>query len=347
MTTDARGLYVHVPFCEKKCNYCDFCSYAGLSTELREAYIHKLVREIESYGKEEKIRLDSLFFGGGTPSLLSVAELEKLFSAIRSSFEVSEGAEITLESNPKTLTKEKLLAYKSLGVNRLSIGLQTIHENELKKLGRIHTYADFVESYRLARQVGMTNINVDIMYGIPEQTRDSFLKTLEAVISHSPEHISAYGLIIEEGTPFFRMVDELDLPDEDCECDMYGLATVLFRNAGYSHYEISNYARDGYRSRHNLKYWCSCEYIGVGVAACSFFENKRYSNPTTLEKYLATETFGSDNVLPRSEYDAEFEFAMLVLRLKDGFSLSEYKERFGKDFTAGRERAIERYIELG
>ena len=338
------GLYVHVPFCVRKCAYCDFCSYpeAGISATSREEYIDTLAEEIRGYKREERIALDTVFFGGGTPSLLSPKEMEKIFSAIEDTFDVLPGAEITLEANPGTLSGEKLRAYKSLGVNRLSMGLQSIHENELKKLGRIHDYTDFLECFKLARASGFENISVDLMYGIPEQTLDSFGKTLDSVIALSPEHISAYGLIIEEGTPFFEMRESMALPGEDNECDMYELALARLSAAGYSHYEISNYAKEEKASRHNLHYWRREEYVGVGVAAHSFFDGERYSNPASLDAYLRGDRRHID-----TETDASFERAMLAFRLAEGLSLSDYEKEFSHSFLDGREDAIERFAALG
>ena len=347
MTTKPIGLYVHIPFCVRKCNYCDFCSYptSRLEAGAEESYVDALIEEISSYKREEPISVDTVFFGGGTPSLLSVRSFEKILFAIRQDFAIDRDAEITIEANPGTLTEEKLRVYKSSGVNRLSIGLQSIHENELKKLGRIHNYSDFLEGYALARKVGFENISVDLMYGIPEQTVESFEKTLDEVMALSPEHISAYGLIVEEGTPFCDNQESLALPDEDTECDMYELACKKLRSAGYSHYEISNYARQNRESRHNLHYWHSDEYIGVGVSAHSYFEGCRFSNSRDFAKYVAS--FKSVASVQSSSSDTAFEYAMLAFRLSEGLSLAEYEARFLHSFTEGKEEKIRRYISLG
>lgn len=348
MTTKPIGLYVHVPFCVKKCNYCDFCSYPyeDLGSDVRDRYLNEIVSEIESYGQHGKcITVDTVFFGGGTPSLLRPSELERIFVAIRKSFNLLETAEITLEATPGTINAKTLSEYKTLGVNRLSIGLQSIHENELKKLGRIHSFDDFLKSYCLARECGFDNVSVDLMYGIPDQTVESFSKTLDKVISLAPEHISAYGLIIEAGTPFYSCYDRLSLPSEDAECDMYEFACDKLRRAGYSHYEISNYAKIGRESRHNLHYWRDESYIGVGVAAYSYFNGRRFSNPDNINDYLKdrSSVFANDEGI-----DGEaFEYAMLALRLAEGISLSDYERRFGRSFLSKREEKIKRYVDLG
>ena len=344
MTTKPIGLYVHVPFCVRKCNYCDFCSYPtfAIDSATRERYLRALTSEIDAYGREGAIAVDTLFFGGGTPSLLEPSEIGRIMIAVRKAFDLLPDAEITLEANPGTLSAEKLRAYRSLGVNRLSIGLQSIHENELKILGRIHDFPTFLDGYRLAREAGFDNISVDLMYGIPEQTVASFGKTLDTVIALAPEHISAYGLIVEEGTPFYSHRDKLDLPSEDCECDMYALACDRLHAAGYSHYEISNYARSGRESRHNLHYWRDEEYVGVGVSAYSYFNGTRYSNPDTLDDYLST-----DFCRNTDPDDPEFEYAMLALRLSEGLSLTAYEMRFSHSFVDGREEKIARYVDGG
>ena len=340
------GLYVHIPFCLKKCAYCDFCSFINADFPQKAEYIDALCREIDSYiGKG--ISLDSIFFGGGTPSLLSGEEFSKIASHIRTAFSLSDDIEFTVEANPKTLTREKLIAYMNEGVNRISLGLQSANSNELSALGRIHSYEEFVESYMLVRDVGIDNLNVDLMYGIPEQTADSFKATLEKVCALSPEHISVYGLILEEGTPLYKSVDKYRMPTEDEECDMYYLAADFLRAKGYSHYEISNYAKVGCECRHNLKYWRCDEYIGVGLAAYSYFDGKRYGNTTDREVYLSTP---SEIIIYEEKSTCEseaYEFVMLGLRLLRGISLSEYKTKFGVDFVTGREEKIQNLLELG
>ena len=344
MATDALGLYVHIPFCVRKCNYCDFCSFGLSQVDWRERYIDKLCEEILSY-REKRIKLDSIFFGGGTPSLLTSAEFEKICSSIKESLVVSGDVEFTVEANPKTLSREKLLVFKASGVNRLSIGLQSTHENELKILGRIHNFEDFLESYQLARECGIENINVDLIYGIPEQTMESFGITLDRILDLSPQHISLYGLILEEGTPFYEMRDRLSLPGEDSECDMYYLATDRLSKRGYTHYEISNYSQPGKECRHNLKYWRSEEYIGVGLAAYSYYDGKRFSNGYDINVYLQNHCTNYHREY--SDSDEAFEYVMLRLRLAEGFSLSDYRSRFGTDFLEGRGDLINSFVKAG
>lgn len=338
------GLYVHIPFCVRKCNYCDFCSVSEREHEMQK-YVDVLISEIESY-KTKNVLLDTVFIGGGTPSLLSPKLFEALVRAIFQSFNVTSDAEFSVEANPGTLTREKLALYKSLGVNRLSLGVQSVHENELKMLGRIHTYDEFLVTYNMARELGLDNINVDLMYGIPYQTVASFERTLESVISLSPEHISCYGLIIEEGTPFFKYKDKLPLPTEDEECDMYYLADSKLEACGYVHYEISNYSKPNKFCRHNLKYWKDEEYIGVGLSAHSYFENTRYYNSDVFSEYY-------ENFSAKYEYENRgcnkdpFEYVMLAMRLSDGLFLSQYEEIFGTSFLSGREEKISLYISQG
>ena len=342
-----RGLYVHIPFCVKKCAYCDFCSFEKISESSRKEYIEALKREITSYKKSAKISINTIFFGGGTPSLLAADEIKEIFFAINESFDLSLLSEFTVEANPKTLTEEKLLAYKEIGVNRISIGLQSIHENELKKLGRIHNFDDFQKSLKLVRTNGFDNINVDIMYGIPEQTKESFKKTLDYVSSLAIPHISVYGLIVEENTPFGKMGEKLILPTEDDEADMYEIALSELSSRGFSHYEISNYAKQGFESQHNLIYWRTDEYIGVGLAAHSFYQGERFSNTENLSEYLSESAEQYKTRAELSLEDKAYDFAMLALRLKEGLSLSEYREKFGKDFLFGKEEKINSFKKLG
>lgn len=343
MTTDRLGLYVHIPYCVRKCNYCDFCSLPKGSSGVPDEYVLSLIKEIESYSERVREPLDTVYFGGGTPSLLNEFQMRRIFSAIRNTFEISREAEITFEANPGTLTKDKAQAFYELGFNRVSIGLQSIHEKEMKKLGRIHTYEDFLSCYHSLREVGFDNVSVDLMYGIPYQTKQSFEECVRALVALSPEHISAYGLMIEEGTPFFKEED-LPLPTLDDECDMYDIAGEILKESGYEHYEISNYAKAGRRSRHNSLYWHLGEYIGVGAAAHSFFGGKRFFNTDNVDDYVNGAPF---ETVPDEDTDLAYEYAMLGLRVKEGISLLDYEKRFGVSFTVGKEKVIERFISEG
>lgn len=346
METKPIGLYVHIPFCLRKCNYCDFCS-VSYEKSRAEKYTESLIFEIRSYKKEPRIKVDTVFFGGGTPSVLSPELFSKIANTIRESFDIAENSEFSIEVNPATLSHEKLKAFIDAGVNRISIGLQSIHENEMKILGRIHTYEDFEKTYSMIRAAGIDNLNVDLMYGIPEQTKQSLRQTVEKIISLSPSHISAYGLIIEDGTPFYENRRTLILPDEDTEYDMYLMIEKMLTDAGYCHYEISNYAKDGYESKHNLKYWRDEEYIGVGLAAHSYLDGKRYFNTDSFDEY-----FDGFGVKYRQEENKsrgldKFEYAMLALRLSEGISLPEYEALFGEKFAAGKEELLKKYISMG
>ena len=347
MVTDPIGLYVHIPYCVRKCNYCDFCSLpVGSDNSVPDEYVDRLIREIRTYKAENKVLLSTVYIGGGTPSLLTEGQLEMIFAAISDSFDISDEAEITMEVNPGTLTFEKAVAIKNVGVNRVSIGLQSIHENELKKLGRIHNCQEFLASYKLIRDVGIRNVNIDLMYGIPYQTSDSFASTLNEIGALAPEHISAYGLIVEEGTPFGNEGNSLPLPTTDEECDMYDICRSVLSSFGYNHYEISNYALPGYESRHNLLYWHMNEYIGVGVAAHSYYGGKRYSNTADVNEYI-TSPSTKHIVIEETDDDLKYEYAMLGLRLKEGVSLSEYSAKFGVSFTEGKEDIIARLSREG
>lgn len=347
MTTKPIGLYVHIPFCKSKCAYCDFVSFSGAIEEYGEQYTKALVREIYSYKRDPKIKADTVFFGGGTPTVLPTEFFREIVTAIRDAFEIMPDTEFTLEANPKTLTDEKLSAYTSLGVNRISLGLQSFCEKELKILGRIHNFDDFCTSYEMCKKYGISNINVDVMYALPTQSAGTLARTLSEVIALSPTHVSAYSLILEEGTALHRDREKLVFPTEDEECEMYELITDRLARAGYSHYEISNYARAGYESRHNLKYWRDEEYIGLGLAAHSYFDRKRYSNPETFSEYFS---LCGREYLQCENIDADtqaYEYAMMRLRLSEGFSLSEYKELFGRDFLSGKEAYISSLIKNG
>lgn len=340
MTTEPIGIYVHIPFCKSKCAYCDFVSFQGALEKYEQSYTEALVKEIYFYKTAPKIKADTVFFGGGTPSVISEKSFAEIAKALYDTFDILPSVEFTIESNPKTLSSEKLRVYTSLGVNRISLGLQSCHKKELKILGRIHNFEDFESSYELAQKHGISNVNVDLMYALPGQKTSDFVRSLDRVLALCPPHISAYSLILEEGTKLFDMKDSLSFPTEEEECEMYEALTETLRNAGYLHYEISNYAKAGFECRHNLKYWQDREYIGFGLAAHSYYGKKRYSNPTSFSEYFslsAGEYIQTEEITPA---DNAYEYAMMHLRLSNGFSLSEYKRRFSTDFLLGREAFI-------
>ena len=342
MTTKPVGLYVHIPYCVRKCGYCDFCSRASASG-IPDGYIASLLSEAELY-KEKRLSLDTVYIGGGTPSLMTPKQLSTLVLGLRECFDILPSAEFTVECNPGTARFDFFRECRRLGINRISFGLQSVHDSELRLLERIHTYADFLAAYGEARDAGIENISVDLMYGIPEQTEESFSETLASAVALGVEHISAYGLIIEEGTRFFNERDSLSLPDEDAECDMYYLADRYLTENGFSHYEVSNYAREGRESRHNLKYWHLEEYIGLGASAHSFFGGKRYYNALDVDGYVSR----ARGVLGIcEESDPKSEYIMLKLRLKEGLSLSEYEGMFGVDLLSEKSEAVERFVSLG
>lgn len=347
MTTEPIGVYVHIPYCIRKCNYCDFCSLPEGGGGVPDVYVDRLCEEILAYRGECKIPASTLYFGGGTPSLLCSPQLEKIISALNLVFDFTSELEFTLEANPGTVNEEKLRQLRGLGVNRLSLGMQSAHVNELSALGRIHNHTDLTDAFLAARRVGFDNISCDLMYGIPHQTEQSFRDTLTALTELNPEHISVYGLMIEEGTPFYEMQGTLPLPSEELECEMYYLADKLLTSSGYSHYEISNYAKEGKESRHNLKYWYASEYLGFGAAAASFFCGKRFVNTSNVSEYLKSNGASYNTCEALTDTDIEFEYCMLRLRLKEGIVLADYKDKFGRDFYDGREGVIEKMSMLG
>ncbi len=364
------GIYVHIPFCVKKCDYCDFLS--GPNTNgIKVKYIEALQREIRGYENlKEKYQVVSIFFGGGTPSSIEGNQLIQVLETIYEVFEIhkakvingEQDIEITVEANPGTLSKDKLYAYQQVGVNRLSLGLQSANNMELKRLGRIHTYEEFLDNYQLAREAGFTNINVDLMSALPGQTMESFEDTLRKVIALAPTHISAYSLIIEEGTPFYEkygedMPEENELPGEELDRAMYSRTKDLLKANGYERYEISNYAKDGYACRHNSLYWNGTDYIGFGLGASSYIRPVRYHNETDMSKYLSLLSNITDassvkktlqkerNVLSKENQMEEFMF--LGLRLTKGVCLEEFESRFGCSIYEVYKEVIKSHQEEG
>lgn len=324
------GIYIHIPFCIKKCGYCDFCSFPSGNGEIIRSYTEELCRRIAlANGKEYTV--DTVYFGGGTPSLLPPACIEKIFGALHQSFDICDNAEITLECNPATADADYFRAVRSFGINRLSIGLQSASERELSLLGRVHGVSDFVQCFGDARSAGFDNISADLMYGIPEQTLKSLEYSVNFLTALQPEHISAYGLTVEEGTDFYRRRNELELADGDMQAEMYLLCSDLLSDAGYEKYEISNFARDKRISRHNMRYWTGEEYLGFGVAAHSYFNGERFGNSREIKAFIG----GKDIVSERqaiSEKERRLEYVMLRMRLTQGVDAAEYAEKFGRNF---------------
>lgn len=327
-------LYLHIPFCVSKCRYCDFLS-APSGEEQRQIYVERLCRRIRywsdvihNYGYE----IVSIFVGGGTPSILTEAQITQVFEAVHESFPIREDAEITLEMNPGTDVKAKLPVYRELGINRLSMGLQSADNEELKCLGRIHTYEDFRQVYQWAREAGFTNINVDLMSAIPGQTLESYEDTLRKVADLKPEHISAYSLIIEEGTPFYERYGEgrhaEELPDEDTERQMYVRTREILESYGYHRYEISNYAKDGYECRHNLGYWDRKEYLGLGAGASSLMDHIRWKEPDYIGSSTGLVLEEREDFTRLRRKDEMEEFMFLGLRKINGVSEQDFYKSF-------------------
>ena len=355
-------IYIHIPFCIQKCHYCDFLS-APCDAGIRERYVECLIREIEYYGewygmRGRNIPVTSIFFGGGTPSILESNQIQSIMDKLKTTYSIEENAEITTECNPGTVTEEKLSGYRVAGINRLSIGLQSANNAELKSIGRIHTYEQFLNSYDMARNCGFKNINVDLMSALPGQTLESYRNTIEKVLDVKPEHISAYSLILEEGTPLYERIEQLEeqkmptgLPDEDTEREMYYMTERMLKDAGYERYEISNYARTGYECKHNTAYWRRDDYLGMGIGAASCIYDVRMKNITdigaymdiyekidtrddVLQKDVSERNIMEDNALDKDETDVLSdedkmeEFMFLGLRMMRGISKKEFERQF-------------------
>ena len=339
MADKSLELYVHIPFCVRKCEYCDFLS-APAGADTQQEYVRNLLLEIEQKGVRcTDYEVITIFFGGGTPSILKAGWIADILNAIHRDFKVRKDAEITIECNPGTLTFEKLSIYKSAGINRISVGLQSASDAELRELGRIHTYEDFLKSYDLIRKKGFSNVNIDLMAALPGQTLKSYEQTLRRVLALKPEHISAYSLIIEEGTPFYEKyeADELlrekgekpqMLPSEETERLMYERTKELLLAHGYERYEISNYARRGYACRHNIGYWRRENYLGFGLGSASLLENERFHNTTDLSDYLGGDylAYEQEKLDKKSQME---EFMFLGLRMTDGISTECFRQTFG------------------
>jgi len=335
------SVYIHIPFCRSKCAYCDFASYPGRE-DAWEAYFRALFAEIEAASDRER-RVETIFFGGGTPSAVPFSFIGEALEAVARAFDVVPGAEITLEANPGTLTPEKLAAYRAMGVNRLSIGAQSFDAALLKDIGRVHTPEDIEAAVPLARAAGFENVGLDLMYALPGQTMRQWESTLRRAVELSPEHVSAYSLIVEENTPIAARASEI--PGDDEVVEMQRLATATLEEEGYLRYEISNYAREGFRCRHNIAYWQRAEYLGFGAAAHSFLAGERFENPASLSEYLGGRRRENRKRILRAE--AEEETILLSTRMTDGISRSAFRREFGKDFLAGREAVVKKLVGAG
>ncbi|OSA95533.1 UNVERIFIED_ORG: coproporphyrinogen III oxidase [Clostridium botulinum] len=326
------SLYIHIPFCKQKCLYCDFPSYSG-KEKFISGYIDALNKEIKDKASSYKIK--SIFIGGGTPSYLDEIELEKLLKCINT-LTLGENLEFTIECNPGSLSEDKLKIMKKYNVNRISMGLQSTKPSLLKEIGRIHTFEEFENNYLLARKVGFKNINIDLMFGLPNQSVEDWRKTLEKIIEFNPEHISAYSLIIEEGTCFYNLYnqDKLNLPSEEKERDMYLLTKKILKENGYSQYEISNFSKDKKECYHNIVYWKLNEYLGLGVSSSSYIEGKRIKNIDDIELYI--KNINSNESVENEIYENNInddmeEFMFMGLRMIRGIEERDFKERFKKD----------------
>ncbi|WP_270499314.1 radical SAM family heme chaperone HemW [Blautia intestinalis] len=340
-------LYVHIPFCVRKCQYCDFLSGPS-DEETKDRYIEALLKEIRAAEHTEDYEIVSVFIGGGTPSALKAEAIASIMRTLQEKFFFCEDAEVTIEANPGTVDPEKLTIYRNVGINRLSLGLQSTDAEELKLLGRIHSYEEFLKSYEWAREAGFSNINIDLMFAIPGQTGEAWRQHLYQVAELNPEHISAYSLIIEEGTPFAEQ--NLDLPDEDTEYQMYEDTAEILERYGYRQYEISNYAKQGYMCRHNAGYWQRLEYLGFGLGASSLYGGMRFSNTHQMQEYLK-ESRNPDQirkdvtVLSRNEQIEEFMF--LGLRMTEGISEKKFEENFNVRLMDIYGDILQKYEETG
>ena len=345
------GLYVHIPFCVTKCKYCDFNSFKiDLNEKIK--YLNYLGEEMKLYKEEIKNReIDSVFVGGGTPSILNENEINILFEKIKENFNIKSNAEITMECNPGTLTLNKLKVMKKSGVNRLSIGLQAVQNHHLKYIGRIHTFEEFEKNYHDAKQMGFDNINIDLMYALPNQSREDWMESLEKVVKLNPTHISAYSLILEENTELFKMYerDEFNLLDENTDIEMYEYTIDYLKSHGYNQYEISNYAKDNFECKHNVLYWKCEEYVGIGASASGYFNGIRYNNICELDNYEKMILEGEKPIEWEEKLSIKDEIEesiFLGLRMNEGIQISDFKEKYNFDFEKEYKNEIEKLSKM-
>lgn len=341
------GLYIHIPFCVSKCKYCDFNSYK-LDLDEKRKYLNALQNEMEFYKEEIRGKyIDTIFIGGGTPSILTQDEIKFLFDNIKNNFEVKKDAEITMECNPGTLTINKLKVMKECGVNRLSIGLQAVQNEHLEYIGRIHTYEEFEKNYIQAKEIGFENINIDLMYALPNQKKEDWIESLEKIVKLEPSHISAYSLILEENTELFNMYqrNEFKLLDEDTDIEMYEYTINYLKSHGYNQYEISNYAKLGFECQHNILYWKCENYVGLGVSASGYLNGTRYNNLCELDKYEEIIHSGKKPIEWEEKLsikDKIEESIFLGLRMNEGIKFKDFQEKFNFDFEKEYKNEINR-----
>lgn len=334
------GIYIHIPFCKRKCSYCDFISFSNKDTLIKN-YLEALRKEIEEFDFS-KYNVTTIYLGGGTPSYIKEEYIKKILDLLKEKLVASktswEDLEITIEVNPGTVTKEKLEIYKEVGVNRLSIGLQSTNDSLLEQIGRIHKFEDFLDTYNLAKKIGFDNINVDLMIALPNQTIKDIKESLEKIVDLNPNHISVYSLIVEEGTVIAKELEEgkINLPSDEEERRMYWYVKDFLELHGYKHYEISNFSKEGKESKHNLNCWNQEEYVGFGVAAHSYIDGIRFCNTSNLEEYI--DNINNNNLDKNKEVeerqkkeDEEKEFMILGFRKIEGVDISKFKEKFGKN----------------
>lgn len=378
-----KGLYIHIPFCLQKCHYCDFYSEAGTSSDFRAKYVDAICREIEWFGGRQRLasqqsqqnwhnwQVDTVFLGGGTPSILDAEQTERILAAVMDNFQVTKDAEISMECNPATLTEKKLSAYRNAGINRLSLGVQSMDPTILKIMGRAHKPEDVIDNVKLARKAGFDNMNLDVMFGVPGQNMEIWKDTVRKVLDMEPEHLSFYSLEVAEGTEFYRRLAggilKETAPEEDRK--MYHWMLETLDKAGYEHYEISNAAKAGYQCRHNLKYWSLEDYIGIGAAAHSFIANRRFSNEADAARYIEA-VLGADTAAgeaaasyeaaitpPWAEWsqensweDSVTDYMFTALRLVKGVEKADFAEKFGKEFWtafADRKSQFDKHVAQG
>lgn len=355
MKTDGEfEIYIHIPFCVRKCRYCDFLSFPA-SDDVIDKYVDALLKEIRSKSIKGA-EVSTVFIGGGTPSILTPEHIGDIMWELKSSFRLKENAEVTIEANPGTINEDKADAYIRNGINRVSIGLQSSQDVELQKLGRIHSWQDFLDSYNILRNAGIKNINVDIMSGLPLQSAYHYEETLSEVCELQPEHISAYSLIIEENTPFYGMYNDKDgklkneLPDEEEERKQYYLTKSKLSQYGYKRYEISNYAKEGYECRHNTGYWKRTPYLGFGIGAASLYNEIRFNNIKDIECYISNSNrkdFITENIQQLTVKERMEEYMFLGMRMAEGVSKSKFRQIFGKDIEEVYGEVIAKYEGYG